>query len=171
MQVTEDQKLLREKVQHLSGDAGIERMECALSETRSKYFEAKENGSPIGSPITNFLSTSPPSSSAASTSVTSLDHKSNQTKGAERPNHVVRSLFREENPSVTKRIDSSASGTSSSGTSSVSGQLASSVERRSVKENEVIINEYVHNQHYAAFDIFTVNNEKPNIIKVSEFSQ
>lgn len=166
MQVTEDQKLLREKVQHLSGDAGIERMECALSETRSKYFEAKENGSPIGSPITNFLSTSPPSSSAASASVTSLDHKSNQTKGAERPKHVVRSLFREENPSVTKRIDSSASGTIS-----VSGQLASSVERRSVKENEVIINEYVHNQHYAAFDIFTVNNEKPNIIKVSEFSQ
>ncbi|KAH9751389.1 T-complex protein 11 [Citrus sinensis] len=164
-QVTEDQKLLREKVQHLSGDAGMERMECALSETRSKYFEAKENGSPIGSPITNFLSTSPPSSSAASASVTILDHKSNQTKGAERPNHVVRSLFREENPSVTKRIDSSASGTSSSGTSSVSGQLASSVERRSVKENEVIINEYVHNQHYAAFDIFTVNNEKPNIIK------
>lgn len=166
MQVTEDQKLLREKVQHLSGDAGIERMECALSETRSKYFEAKENGSPIGSPITNFLSTSPPSSSDASASVTSLDHKSNQTKGAERPKHVVRSLFREENPSVTKRIDSSASGTIS-----VSGQLASSVERRSVKENEVIINEYVHNQHYAAFDIFTVNNEKPNIIKVSEFSQ
>lgn len=166
MQVTEDQKLLREKVQHLSGDAGIERMECALSETRSKYFEAKENGSPIGSPITNFLSTSPPSSSAASASVTILDHKSNQTKGAERPKHVVRSLFREENPSVTKRIDSSASGTIS-----VSGQLASSVERRSVKENEVIINEYVHNQHYAAFDIFTVNNEKPNIIKVSEFSQ
>lgn len=159
-QVTEDQKLLREKVQHLSGDAGIERMECALSETRSKYFEAKENGSPIGSPITNFLSTSPPSSSAASASVTSLDHRSNQTKGAERPNHVVRSLFGEENPSVTKRIDFSASGTSS-----VSGQLASSVERRSVTENEAIINEYVHNQHYAAFDIFTVKDENPNIIK------
>ncbi|KAJ6715427.1 hypothetical protein OIU85_026879 [Salix viminalis] len=35
-QVAEDQKLLREKVQHLSGDAGIERMEIALTETRSK---------------------------------------------------------------------------------------------------------------------------------------
>lgn len=166
MQVTEDQKLLREKVQHLSGDAGIERMECALSETRSKYFEAKENGSPTGLPITNFLSTSPPSSLAASGSVASLDHKSNQTKGIERPSNVVRSLFREENPSVTKRIDSSASGTSS-----VGGQLGSSVKGRSVTENEVIINEYVHNQHYAAFDIFTVNDENPNIIKVSEFSQ
>uniref|UniRef100_A0A2C9V7N5 T-complex protein 11 n=1 Tax=Manihot esculenta TaxID=3983 RepID=A0A2C9V7N5_MANES len=32
-QVTEDQKLLREKIQHLSGDAGIEHMEHALSET------------------------------------------------------------------------------------------------------------------------------------------
>uniref|UniRef100_A0A0E0LUD8 SKP1 component POZ domain-containing protein n=1 Tax=Oryza punctata TaxID=4537 RepID=A0A0E0LUD8_ORYPU len=43
-QVTDDQKLLREKVQHLSGDAGIERMNSALSDTRSKFFEAKENG-------------------------------------------------------------------------------------------------------------------------------
>ena len=49
MQVMEDQKLLREKVQHLSGDAGIERMECALYETRSKYFQAKESGSPMPS--------------------------------------------------------------------------------------------------------------------------
>jgi hypothetical protein len=60
IQVTEDQKLLREKVQHLSGDAGIERMEIALSETRSRYFQAKENGSPVGSPIIHFLSPSMP---------------------------------------------------------------------------------------------------------------
>ncbi|EEF44550.1 hypothetical protein RCOM_1177000 [Ricinus communis] len=55
-QVTEDQKLLREKIQHLSGDAGIERMEYILIETRSKYFQAKENGSPRGSPVANILS-------------------------------------------------------------------------------------------------------------------
>ncbi|KAK9286117.1 hypothetical protein L1049_014498 [Liquidambar formosana] len=47
IQKQEDQKLLREKVQHLSGDAGIERMECALSDTRTKYFQARENGSPL----------------------------------------------------------------------------------------------------------------------------
>ncbi|KAG8044071.1 hypothetical protein GUJ93_ZPchr0451g33621 [Zizania palustris] len=34
-QVTDDQNLLREKIQHLSGDAGIERMNSALSDTRS----------------------------------------------------------------------------------------------------------------------------------------
>lgn len=153
-------------MQHLSGDAGRERMEFALSESRSKYFEAKENGSPIESPITSFLSTSPPSSSSAPASVTSLDKRGNQIKGIEKPSHVVRSLFREENPSATKRINSSASGTIS-----FSGQLGSSVERQPVTENEVIINEYVHNQRYAALDIFSFNDENPNIIKVSAFSR
>jgi hypothetical protein len=52
-QVTDDQKLLREKVQHLSGDAGIERMNSALSDMRSKFFEAKENGSPLATPVAN----------------------------------------------------------------------------------------------------------------------
>ncbi|KAF0893174.1 hypothetical protein E2562_023198 [Oryza meyeriana var. granulata] len=52
-QVTDDQKLLREKVQHLSGDAGIERMNSALSDTRSKFFEAKENGNPLSTPVAN----------------------------------------------------------------------------------------------------------------------
>ncbi|GJN27569.1 hypothetical protein PR202_gb15599 [Eleusine coracana subsp. coracana] len=52
-QVTDDQMLIREKVQHLSGDAGIARMNSALSDTRSKFFEAKENGSPLATPIAN----------------------------------------------------------------------------------------------------------------------
>uniref|UniRef100_A0A0E0DEL8 Uncharacterized protein n=2 Tax=Oryza meridionalis TaxID=40149 RepID=A0A0E0DEL8_9ORYZ len=52
-QVTDDQKLLREKVQHLSGDAGIERMNSALSDTRSKFFEAKENGNPLTTSVAN----------------------------------------------------------------------------------------------------------------------
>ncbi|XP_062225705.1 uncharacterized protein LOC133924264 isoform X2 [Phragmites australis] len=52
-QVTDDQNLLREKVQHLSGDAGIERMNSALSDTRSKFFGAKENGSPLATPVAN----------------------------------------------------------------------------------------------------------------------
>lgn len=52
-QVTDDQKLLREKIQHLSGDAGIERMNSALSDTRSKFFEAKENGNPLATSVAN----------------------------------------------------------------------------------------------------------------------
>ncbi|KAL5722522.1 hypothetical protein ACHQM5_006036 [Ranunculus cassubicifolius] len=41
-QVKSDQKILRDKVRQLSGKAGVERMETALSDTRSKYYEAKE---------------------------------------------------------------------------------------------------------------------------------
>jgi hypothetical protein len=74
-QVTEDQKLLREKVLHLSGDAGIVRMDSALSDTRIKYFEAKENGSPVGSPLNHILSVNYTSSSI------------------QKPNKVVRTLF------------------------------------------------------------------------------
>ncbi|MCL7038294.1 hypothetical protein MKW94_006940 [Papaver nudicaule] len=65
IQVTEDQRLLREKVQHLSGDAGTERMESALSDTRSRFFEAKENGRPMETPVAHILSPSLPGSSAA----------------------------------------------------------------------------------------------------------
>ncbi|OEL35630.1 hypothetical protein BAE44_0003349 [Dichanthelium oligosanthes] len=52
-QVTDDQKLLREKVQQLSGDAGIERMNTAISDARSKFFEANKNGSPSAAPVAN----------------------------------------------------------------------------------------------------------------------
>ncbi|MCL7032215.1 hypothetical protein MKW94_010935 [Papaver nudicaule] len=64
-QVTEDQGLLREKIQHLSGDAGAERMESALSDTRSRFFEAKENGRPMDTPVAHILSPSLPGPSAA----------------------------------------------------------------------------------------------------------
>lgn len=51
MQVTEHQKLLREQILHLSGQAGIERMEKALSDTRKNYFQSKEKSQPIQSTL------------------------------------------------------------------------------------------------------------------------
>ena len=57
-QVADDQKLLRDKVQLLSGDAGVARMDSALSDTRSKFFEAKKkNASPVAKPIADDVST------------------------------------------------------------------------------------------------------------------
>ncbi|KAL7199896.1 hypothetical protein ACSBR2_022078 [Camellia fascicularis] len=46
-QVTEDQKLLRERVHHLSGDAGIERMELALSDTYKGELKSNQRGNTI----------------------------------------------------------------------------------------------------------------------------
>ncbi|VAH32590.1 unnamed protein product [Triticum turgidum subsp. durum] len=116
-QVSDDQKLLREKVQHLSGDAGIERMDSALSDARSKFFEAKENGSPLAAPVANV---STPLSIDSSGKLPPTEVNMNSKTDAEGSRSVVRSLF-------------GASGASSS-TSPVNLPT----------ENEQMVNEMLH---------------------------
>jgi hypothetical protein len=116
-QVTDDQKLLREKVQHLSGDAGIERMNSALSDMRSKFFEAKENGSPVATPVANV---STPLTINPSGQLPPADVNVNSKTDAERSRPVVRSLF----------------GASSSGSTSPAVSLPT--------ENEQMVNEMLH---------------------------
>ncbi|KAL6491806.1 hypothetical protein OROGR_034059 [Orobanche gracilis] len=138
-QVFEDQKLLREKVQHLSGDAGIQRMEDALSDTRTKFFKARENGSPI-TPLTPLMLTS---TAASSSSLVSSEKANNSTVASQKQSLVVRSLFKDE--VVPKEVSSSMS---SAGTSqSSSGSLD--------MDNLRIVNEYVHGEHLALADSHT----------------
>ncbi|CAI9769300.1 unnamed protein product [Fraxinus pennsylvanica] len=136
-QVTEDQKLLREKVLHLSGDAGIERMENALSDTRMKFFEAFENGRPISPLSTLILSPntdSPPSlgSSKKTNDLTENTHKRSP---------VVRSLFRDE---VYPKEFSSPSSSSS--------PYQYSSEKLDM-ENVRIVNECIHGENLKFVDI------------------
>jgi hypothetical protein len=114
-QVTDDQKLLREKVQHLSGDAGIERMDSALSDTRSKFFEAKENGGPLAAPVANVSTPLSINSSGKA----ALEVNENSRTDALGSSSVVRSLF----------------GSSSSSSTSPVKQLT---------ENEQMVNEMLH---------------------------
>ncbi|KAK8921917.1 hypothetical protein KSP39_PZI019957 [Platanthera zijinensis] len=116
-QVTEDQKLLREKVEHLSGNEGLQRMEHALSETRSKFFESKESGAPFSSPIIA-------SSSVKLVVPASEEHCIDNREGT---SHVARSLF-----GHTSVPSSQSSCTSA-------GKLSS--------ENELLVNEIVHGGH------------------------
>ncbi|XWS67948.1 hypothetical protein CRYUN_Cryun04dG0048500 [Craigia yunnanensis] len=153
-QVMEDQKLLREKVQHLSGDAGIERMECALSETRTKFFQAKESGSPLGSPITPFLSPNTDSSPVSPTARTDARSDLNQM-----PNRVVRSLFKEDGTSPSEDSGSSVPSSSHS-----DAQLGSFIEKQMVTENELIVNEFLHEQR-GFVDSFSIIDEDQNSIK------
>ncbi|MCL7026217.1 hypothetical protein MKW94_027960 [Papaver nudicaule] len=154
-QVTEDQRLLREKVQHLSGDAGIERMESALSDTRSRFFEAKENGSPMDTPIAHILSPSLPSSSAAlplhSVSEVGVSHGSS---GAT-PSRVVRSLFKDASPSAEAVLSSTSKDIRDS-------QLESSSNEKLAKENEMLVNEIVHENRDAFADITDISNGDQN---------
>lgn len=155
-QVTEDQKLLRERVMHLSGDAGLERMRNALSDTRTQYFQAKENGSPIGSPVAHI----PPSPSLRSTPDGADLDKRNKS---EEPSRVVRSLFKDDaSKPLENGVDSSAA-SSKSPESQVyqSGEMVS-------MENELIVNEFVHGQHYSSANGSSVSDEDQTVVKVRQ---
>lgn len=152
-QVSEDQKLLREKVQHLSGDAGIERMESALSETRSRYFGVKKDGSPVRSAMTPSMPASPnPLSTAASSNERNISDEGNH-----RESRVVRSLFKETNTSPGESSFSAARTSSDS-------QLGTSSDKL-LAENEVLVNEFLHEQHHSVTDGFGVSDHIQNSIE------
>ncbi|KAF9602130.1 hypothetical protein IFM89_025175 [Coptis chinensis] len=155
-QVTVDQKILREKVLHLSGDDGVKRMECALSDTRSKFFEAKENGSPIVLPITHISSPVFPSSSP-SPSVSISAERNISVDGGERPSRVVRSLFKDDTSSQPEGFVSSTP-------SSAEGRLGSS-SKYLLTDNELLVNEIIHEHRHAFTDNLDVSNDGPNDIK------
>ncbi|KAK6121171.1 hypothetical protein DH2020_045092 [Rehmannia glutinosa] len=142
-QVSEDQKLLREKVLHLSGEAGIERMEDALSDTRMKFFKARENGTPITPLATLTLSPTP----ASSSSLGGLDKANNLTVASQKQSSVVRSLFRD-------GVDAKE------GSSSVLSHSISHFSMGSLDmENVRIVNEYVHGEHLAFADSSSSDGE------------
>lgn len=155
-QVNDDQKLLREKVHHISGTAGIERMEFALSDTRIKYFQAVENGDSVGSPM-HITSPSPPSS-VASPSASNADRRGNAIEGNQRPSSVVRTLFKDDSSSPSKEVGSSGS------SSNFDSQLHHSAEKFSV-ENELIVNEVLHEEHHTFVDNLNVNSEEESRMK------
>ncbi|CAL0325057.1 unnamed protein product [Lupinus luteus] len=146
--VIKDQRLLREKVQQLSGDAGIERMECALSETRSKYYRVKQSGSPSTSVsiLLNPTNVSPLSTVSSSSERNISDDSSQSTS-----NVVLPSLFKETNTQFS-------SGSSSSGPKTSSDSLMASSSEKLVTENEVLVNEFLHEHQRSFSDGFGVSD-------------
>ncbi|XP_073270734.1 uncharacterized protein [Primulina huaijiensis] len=147
-QVSEDQKLLREKVLHLSGDAGIERMENALADTRMKFFNEMENRSSPEPLTIAIVSQNPISFSFGSTD----DASSTLTANAHKQNSVVRSLFRDE------VNDKEAN-------SSTSRNIITQSSLQSLDmENVMIVNEYVHGEHLEFADSSNSVGESRNNI-------
>lgn len=155
--MNEDQRLLREKVLNISGGAGIERMDNAISDTRNKYFEAKENGSPVGSPIMQSVAPSPIALTSASSSVGGSNKGGNLLEVSDqKPNRVVRSLFRDELP---LKVGSSAN----------KSLQSSHTDEGLVMENELIVNESLHGQHLEFAESSKVADKHDNSIKVGAF--
>ncbi|KAK3154363.1 hypothetical protein QOZ80_2BG0189550 [Eleusine coracana subsp. coracana] len=130
-QVIEDQKLLRETIRHVGGEAGIERMESALSETRSNFFGAKE----IGRSVTTMAS------SAVTSSCLSKSQE-NSNLDDEKMSHVVKSL---------SRVPSSPS-QSSKGVEAMSTTLSSAMTEKMPTANEQMVNEILHDIHGSLTD-------------------
>lgn len=119
-------------------------MESALSETRSKYFEAKENGSPMAHQLACFFSPSPASSPVQS--VSSSSSRSKDSVGAEGSKRVIRSLFKDDT-------------LPSSGPSRVANDTTDEVS----KENELIVNEFLHDWNFKFPGGSSVNDEEDNL--------
>lgn len=119
-------------------------MESALLETRSKYFEAKENGSPMAHQLACFFSPSPASSPVQSVSGSSS--RSKDSIGVEGSKRVNRSLFRDDTPP-------------SSGPSRVSNGTMDEVS----KENELMVNEFLHDWNFKFPGGSNVQGEEDNL--------
>ncbi|KAL6961961.1 hypothetical protein U1Q18_036920 [Sarracenia purpurea var. burkii] len=156
IQVPEDQKLLREKVYNLSGNAGLEHMERALSATRSRFLEANEIASSIASPNGHKASPSSPGLSDGSI-VCARDKISSLAEGCDMSGSIVQPFSKIDDSSSSNNIDSSNSGSSSGGNWSSGAKLAT--------ENEVLANEIVHEHAVGLADGLGINYEEQEGIK------
>ncbi|XP_021760414.1 uncharacterized protein LOC110725234 [Chenopodium quinoa] len=156
-QVMEDQTLLKAKVQDLGGDAGIERMENAISDVRSKFFASRESGSPFASPVAHISSPGYSSSSDSSPSSVSGE-ASSMAGGSARPSAVVRSLFKEDDITAGQALISSVPEERGADV-----QLSSDIEP--VTENELLVNEIVHEHRHGFADKLYMDDQDDSGIK------
>lgn len=118
-------------MQHLSGNAGIERMESAINDARSKFFEAKDNGSPF----THISLPSVPHSVVKR--IDSVPHAPSGEDGG-KSKHVARSLF---------NVSSSTLPNNGTEVQSTVVQSTSASGKQLPTENELLVNEIMHWGH------------------------
>ncbi|XP_059630976.1 uncharacterized protein LOC132273883 [Cornus florida] len=155
-QVKEDQKLLREKVQQLSGNEGLERMDCALSDVRSRFFEAKDNGSSLASPAVHRSPSSSPDSSDRP-AINVPDEIDNPTEDLNNSSSTVHSSFEAVDSSPCNEVDTSTSSSSEVGHSS-SGAIL-------IMENEMLVNAILHEYRHGFADSLDIGSEDQQSLK------
>eukprot|EP00249_Psilotum_nudum_P022113 c28380_g1_i1 orf=183-3803(+) len=137
-QVLEDQQLLCERLSHLTGSAGVARMEAAVSDARMKFMEARERGSPLPSPFLSPLSSRP----ANSPLVASPFGSSLNADGKIKPK-VARALFSNCDPKVEEESESIP------------------VSLRDFS-NESLVNEMLHEPNWLQSDAGQKSNKTPS---------
>lgn len=151
-QVAEDQQqLLRAKVQHLSGNVGLQRLECALSDVRSRFLECNGSGSSSASPVPHVSALCPPGSPDGSL-VSVSDESDNLAEGHESSGPMVHS--ERENSYLGKNVGASTPCEASAHGHQSSDSL--------VSENELLVNEIVHEHRHGFYDSVIVNDKDKN---------
>lgn len=139
---------------HLSGNAGIERMKSALSDTRSKYFESKENGNLGVSPVAHISSSTP---SSPDETLPSVSEQRSLVVGSSSSSRVVRSLFKDVSsplkvgPITSETIDT---------------PQGTSTREKLITENELLVNEIVHGGQHSFTEHLDIESEDQIGIKV-----
>lgn len=128
-------------MQHVSGNAGIDRMDSALSDTRSKFFDTKDNGTPVEGPVARVASLSSSNSSVQSLPSVLEEHAFGNS---ERSKHVIRSLFGERTSSSPPKAGLKSQ--------AVGAQSGNAHGKRQPTENEILVNEIVHGDQITPID-------------------
>ena len=133
-------------MQHLSGNAGLERMEFALSDMRSRFLKAKDSGSSSATPFPSI------SSSAHG-------EMNNMAEGCESSSPIVHSLSKRDDSSSGKLVGSSID-------LNGSAHGHPSFDAMFVGETELLVNEIVHEHRHGFADSFIINDEDKNSLNV-----
>ncbi|KDP26977.1 hypothetical protein JCGZ_22197 [Jatropha curcas] len=155
-QILDEQRLLVRKLLHLSGNAGLKRVEYALADARSKFIGEKLPGSSSKSPIPQFSPSSSPGSlkgCPASNSV-EISFSAETCQGS---SGIVHSLFEVDDPSAGKETSSSSPKSTSDDHWSSNELLPS--------ENELLVNEIIHERCHGFSDSLNAINKDQDSFK------
>lgn len=141
-------------MQHLSGKAGLERLESALSDTSSRYFDSKEFACSLPCSTANDKSSRQPVSLDGS-SVSISAQVSNLPNSHENSSQRVHTLLGKNESSRGEEI-----GSSSSSKVDVDGHLSSAA--LLVGENELLVNQILHGHREGFTDILNQSGEDHN---------
>lgn len=145
-------------MQHLSGNSGLERLGRALCDTRLRFLEASDSGSPSGFPVPRLSSSSLPGSSEDSfASITG--EMINLAEGREGFDPLIHSLSERHDPSSVEAVEASTPFKDSA-----CGDLNS--DAMLIGDNEFLVNEIVHEHRHGFADSFIISDadkSSPNV--------
>ncbi|KAJ6379478.1 hypothetical protein OIU76_016172 [Salix suchowensis] len=155
--VLEEQKLLRETVQHLRGNAGLEHMEHALADVRSRFVEAGKSGTSMASSTSDILSSFSRNSHEGS-SISGFGETRDPAECIGESSDQLLSLLQADDSSPVQELDPSLSKRAMNSIAHSDSVLAS--------ENELLVNEILHEHHRGLADSLNVTDEDQNSLKV-----